>query len=426
MDKPNNLGANWQQLRKPRLPEGEGMEGMAAPAGETRKTKEKVMDFNLTVDQELLLESIDEFAERYFDEETVNAMYDNHGIPDEIGEAYRDAGFAFMGLPEEVGGIPCDKLTLGLMTERLYHATGCMTPFMTAMLAVADVAEFGTPEQAELIVEQYNKSGRPVASLALSEPGAGSDNKAMSTYTKRQEDGTYILNGQKTWVTNGGNTPYMLIIAKDEHPAHANESMSLWLVPTDIEGLSTAPLEKIGQQIIPFVDVFFDEVRLTEDMRIGKEGEGFLLLMKNFEIERCLVVAQSLGLAQACMDDAAAYANERYAFGKPIGWNPMIQDMLAEMETILENSRNMLYKTLWQLDQGQSVRVEAALLKRYATVGCTKVADMALEIFAALGYTTASRVGRIWTDLRGNQLAGGTVEIMSYIAGRQILKNYAK
>lgn len=384
------------------------------------------MDFSLTVDQELLIESIQEFAERYFDEDTVNAMYENHGIPDEIGEAYRDAGFAFMGLPEECGGIPCDKLTLGLMTETLYHRTGCMTPFMTAMLATADVAEFGTPEQVSLVVDQYNKSGKPIASLALSEPGAGSDNKAMSTYTKRQDDGTYIMNGQKTWVTNGGNTPYMLVVSKDEHPAHANESMSLWLIPTDAPGLSTAPLDKIGQQIIPFVDVFFDEVRLTEDMRLGKEGEGFLLLMKNFEIERCLVAAQSLGLAQACMDDAAAYANERYAFGKPIGWNPMIQDMLAEMETILENSRNMLYKTLWLLDQGESVRTEAALLKRYATVGCTKVADMALEIFAALGYTTASRVGRIWTDLRGNQLAGGTVEIMSYIAGRQILKRYAK
>ena len=103
------------------------------------------MDFSLTVDQELLVESIQEFADRYFDEETVSAMYENHGIPDEIGEAYRDAGFAFMGLPEECGGIPCDKLTLGLMTETLYHATGCMTPFMTAMLATADVAEFGTP-----------------------------------------------------------------------------------------------------------------------------------------------------------------------------------------------------------------------------------------------------------------------------------------
>lgn len=384
------------------------------------------MDFNFTEEQELLIESVEEFGRRYFDEHTVDAMYTNHGIPVEIAEAYRNAGFALMGLPEEVGGIPCDKLTLGIMTEKLYHATGCMTPFMTAMLATADVAEFGTHDQAMKIIEQYAESGMPVASLGLSEPGAGSDNKAMSTYTKRQKDGTYILRGQKTWVTNGGNTPYMIVVAKDEHPARSNESMSMWLIPTSLDGVSTTPLDKIGQQIIPFVDVFFDDVEITEDMRLGNEGEGFLLLMKNFEIERCLVAAQSIGLAQACMDDAAAYASERYAFDKPIGANPLIQDMLAEMETILENSRNMLYKTLWQLDQGQSVRTQAALLKRYATTGCTKVADMALEIFAALGYTTATRVGRIWRDLRGNQLAGGTVEVMSYIAGRQLVKHYAR
>ena len=140
------------------------------------------MDFSLTVDQELLIESIQEFAERYFDEDTVNAMYENHGIPDEIGEAYRDAGFAFMGLPEECGGIPCDKLTLGLMTETLYHRTGCMTPFMTAMLATADVAEFGTPEQVSLVVDQYNKSGKPIASLAASEPARSPTTRPMSTY----------------------------------------------------------------------------------------------------------------------------------------------------------------------------------------------------------------------------------------------------
>ena len=232
----------------------------------------------------------------HFDERTVDAMYTNHGIPVEIAEAYRDAGFALMGLPEEVGGIPCDKLTLGIMTEKLYHATGCMTPFMTAMLATADVAEFGTHQQATRIVDQYAKSGMPVASLGLSEPGAGSDNKAMSTYTKKQPDETYILRGQKTWVTNGGNTPYMIVVAKDEHPARANESMSMWLIPTDLEGVSTTALDKIGQQIIPFVDVFFDDVRITEDMRLGEQGEGFLLLMKNFEIERCLVAAQSMAL----------------------------------------------------------------------------------------------------------------------------------
>ena len=386
-----------------------------------------MIDFSKTEEQELLIESIKELLEREMPAEKERECYRNGEFPWDAWKAMAEAGFTGLGLPEEVGGTDVDLMTVALANFTISRYGGPLAAFYSmGMPTMYDVCEFGTPEQVSLVVDQYNKSGKPIASLALSEPGAGSDNKAMSTYTKRQDDGTYIMNGQKTWVTNGGNTPYMLVVSKDEHPAHANESMSLWLIPTDAPGLSTAPLDKIGQQIIPFVDVFFDEVRLTEDMRLGKEGEGFLLLMKNFEIERCLVAAQSLGLAQACMDDAAAYANERYAFGKPIGWNPMIQDMLAEMETILENSRNMLYKTLWQLDQGESVRTEAALLKRYATVGCTKVADMALEIFAALGYTTASRVGRIWTDLRGNQLAGGTVEIMSYIAGRQILKRYAK
>lgn len=384
------------------------------------------MDFKWTEEQELLVESLEEFANRYLDEKTVKEMYENHGMPKEIGDAYRDAGFAYMGLPEEVGGIPTDKVTLGLMTEKLYEFSGCMTPFMTAMLVTADVAEFGTHEQAMKLMEEYEKSGAAVASLALSEPGAGSDNMAMTAHTKKQADGTYILNGQKTWVTNGAITPYVIVVSKDEDPSHENSSMSMWLVPTNTEGISTALLDKIGQQAIPFVDMYFDNVVLTEDMRLGKEGEGFLLLMKNFEFERCLVVAQGLGLAQAAMNDAAAYVSERYTFGKPIGSNPLIQDMLVEMETILQNTRNMLYKTLWMLDQGESVRTEAAMLKRYATVGCSKVADMAIEIFAGLGYTTETRVGRIWKDLRGNSLAGGTVEIMSYIAGRQLVKHYKR
>lgn len=384
------------------------------------------MDFKWTEEQELLVESLEEFANRYLDERTVKKMYEDHGMPQEISEAYRDAGFAYMGLPEEVGGIPCDKVTLGLMTEKLYEFSGCMTPFMTAMLVTADVAEFGTHEQAMKLMAEYENSGATVASLALSEPGAGSDNMAMTAYTKKQEDGTYILNGQKTWVTNGAITPYVIVVSKDEDPSRENTSMSMWLVPTKTEGISTSLLDKIGQQSIPFVDMYFDNVVLTEDMRLGKEGEGFLLLMKNFEFERCLVVAQGLGLAQAAMNDAAAYVSERYTFGKPIGSNPLIQDMLVEMETILQNTRNMLYKTLWMLDQGESVRTEAAMLKRYATVGCSKVADMAIEIFAGLGYTTETRVGRIWRDLRGNSLAGGTVEIMSYIAGRQIVKHYKR
>ena len=155
------------------------------------------MDFALTDEQELLVESLKEYADRYFDDESVRQMYENHQVNAEAQDAYRDAGFPFMGLPEEVGGIPTDHVTLGLMTEKLYEFTGAMTPFMTGMLACADLAEFGTPEQSAVIMEEYEKSGQSVAALCLSEPAAGSDNMGMTmtspvTYSILY-NGTYML-----------------------------------------------------------------------------------------------------------------------------------------------------------------------------------------------------------------------------------------
>ena len=382
------------------------------------------MDFSLTDEQELLLESIDEFAERYFDEDTIKAMYENHACPDEITDAYRDAGFGVMGLPESVGGLETDYLTLGLMTEELYHKTGCMTPFMTAMLAMKDIADFGTEEQAQMIVDVYNKEGGCAAALGISEPAAGSDNNGMTTTVKKQADGTYIMNGQKTWVTNGAVAKFFLIIAKDEDSAYTNKNYSMWLVPADAEGVSVGLLDKVGQQAIAFTDLFLDNVKLTESMRVGEAGKGFYLLMKNFEFEHCLIVAQGLGEAQAAMDDAANYVSERNVFGKPLATNPLVRDLLVEAETILEMTRTYLYKCLWMLDNGQSIRSEVALLKRYATKGCTRVADIAMSLYGGLGYTNEVRIGRIWRDLRGNEFAGGAVEVMSYIAGREIVKKY--
>lgn len=241
------------------------------------------MDYGLTDEQELLVDSLKEYAERYFDDEAVRQMYENHQVSAEAQDAYRDAGFPFMGLPEEVGGIPTDHVTLGLMTEKLYEFTGAMTPFMTGMLACADLAEFGTPEQSAVIMEEYEKSGQSVAALCLSEPAAGSDNMGMTMTSKKQADGTYILNGQKTWVTNGADVPYLLVICKDEDPARENNKMSLWLVKRDTPGVSTAHLTKLGQHTVPFVDVFFDNVVVNENQRVGEAGAGWLLLMKNFE-----------------------------------------------------------------------------------------------------------------------------------------------
>lgn len=383
------------------------------------------MDFSYTDEQELLVQSIKEFCARNFDEEKIRSMYANHGMSDELIKAYLDAGFGLMGIPEEQGGIPCDRVTLGLLTEEFAHYAGCVTPFLNNTLAMCDMIDFGSEKQVEFCMEEYMKTGKPIFSLGFSEPAAGSDNAAMTSVTKKQPDGTYLLNGQKTWVTQGQAFPYIFVVSKDEDPSRENKSMSMWLVSIDTKGVSTAALQKIGQQIMPFCEVYFDDVVLTEDMRVGKEGEGFKNLMKNFEMERCLIVAQCLGCAQAAMDDAAAYVSERQTFGKPIIKNQLIQEKLTEMKTALQNTRNMLYHTLWKMDQGESIRIDSALLKRYGAQQCHMVADEALQIFGGLGYTEDLRVGRICADLRGHRIAGGTDEIMVYIAGRQIAKQYA-
>jgi len=224
----------------------------------------------------------------------------------------------------------------------------------------------------------------------------------------------------------GEKLPYTIVVAKDEDPSHDNGNMSLWFVKMDTPGVSTAPLHKIGQQCIPFCEVYLDDVVLTEDQRMGEPGKGFMMLMKNFEVERSYIVAEQVGLAQAALEDAAKYANQRIAFGKPITRLQMIQELLADMEIKVQNTRNMLYKTLWMMDNDQPVQLESAMLKRYGCKACWEVADSALQIYAGLGYTTEVRVGRLWADMRGNMFGGGTHEVMAYIAGRQVAKKYAE
>ena len=384
------------------------------------------MDFKLTDEQELLIESAHEYATRYFTDEAVKQAYEvDHHISIEAAMAYREAGFMLLGLPEEVGGVPVDKLTEVLLVEKLHEYTGVTLPFVTDFNTITDVIDFGTKEQQEMIMDAIeNVESTCIACSAISEPAAGSDNNAMTCVTKKQPDGTYLLNGQKTWVTLGGLSIYTMVVAKDEDPSYENDKYSLWLVPNDTPGFTIGHLDKVGQQAIPFVDQFFDNVVLTEDMRLGEPGMGWKLLMKKLEFERCLVVASSLGLAQAAQNDAIAYAKERIAFGKPIITNPRVQGLIEQNEIMLQQTRHWLYYCLWKLDQGQSINADIAMLKSWGTRAHLQIADNAIEVYGGLGYTEEVRVGRIWRDLRGNMLAGGTCEVMDYIAGRAIPKLY--
>ncbi|MBM4764285.1 acyl-CoA dehydrogenase family protein [Bacillus sp. B15-48] len=384
------------------------------------------MDYSRTEEQELLMESVREWVARYLPEEVVRKSYEDYNFPDEVYRSYLDAGFGYMGLPEELGGTPTDVQTLVTLVEESTRAAGATLPFFLGTLTMHDMCEFGNEEQVKFVMDKYQESGRCCLSIAISEPGAGSDNSGMTTTVKRLGNGKVVINGQKTFVTNGEINPYVLVIAKDEDPSPSNRSMSMFFLSKDTPGVKTAPLPKIGQKTIPFCEMYFDNVELDESAQVGETGKGFINLMKNFEIERLLVAAHSLGLAQAAMEDAAAYANERVAFGKTIGSFQQIQEMLTDMEIKLQTMRHLLYSTAWKMDNDIPVRLDSALVKRYVCRASTEVASDAMQIFGGIGYTTESRTSRFWEDCRGNQFAGGTDQIMVYIAGRQIVKKYAK
>ena len=383
------------------------------------------MDFSLTDEQQLMLENLREFCDRWVTEEKIQKWYEDRRVEPEVCKAYLDAGFGYMFLPEEYGGIPGDAVTLALVVEELMRCTGATMPFMSYGLAMYDLAEFGNEEQVKAGMEVYQQTGEQCFSLALSEPCAGSDNQSMISTVHWNDDGTVTLNGTKTMVSHAETAPWIMFIGKDEDPSHDNRSMSMFLVPKDTPGITMAPLHKIGQTITNFDEVYFDNVVVSQDTLLGERGNGFKQLRRNLELERIMLSAHSLGLAQAALEDATRYAAQRETFQQKLYKHQIIQQKLTDMEIKVQNMRNMLYRTAWEFDQGMSVRLDSALMKRYLSTTCTEVASDALQIFGGIGYTTESRIGRIWIDCRGDSFAGGTEEIMVHIAGRQIIKKYA-
>lgn len=380
------------------------------------------MDFSLTEEQELLRESIRDLINREFPEEYFKKCDETGTYPKEFMKSLADNGISLLGVPEEYGGVPADYVTQ-MMALMEISANGAPAFLMTNGQCIHSMLRFGSPEQLRKTAENTMETGDPAYSLALTEPGAGSDNNSATT-TFTRKNGKVYLNGQKTFITGAKEYPYMLVLARDPEPKDPKKVFTLWWVDSKAKGLTINPLHKVGWHMLSTCEVYLDEVEVQESDMVGQEGEGFNHVMYNFEMERLINAARSVGFAQCAFEDAAKYANQRIQFGKPIGHNQMIQERLALMAVKLENMRNYVYKTAWQADRHESLRTSAALCKLYCTRTSMEVLDDAMQIMGGIGYTNDSRVSRFWRDVRCERIGGGTDEIMIYIAGRQILKAY--
>lgn len=382
------------------------------------------MDFDLSSEQRTLIETVRAFAKQHFTHGTVRQWQRDAGLPDEVVRDFVNLDFNGFGVIHRCDHVHYDIVAQTLVLEELARVSGAALPFPNDFLNLQIMEKFAATDQFEFVRSRYQTEGRLAFALAISEPDGGSDTMSMGT-TVRTDRGQLVLNGTKTFVNNGEYAPYLLVAAIDEDLRHERHlALSFWLVPHDLAGINVLPLQKIGQSMLPFSTVAFDNVCLDEGYRLhGKQG-GFPQLFHLFEIGRLFSCATALGLAQAAMEDCVAYARSRSAFGKKIADFQQIELMLTDMEVKLDNMRNSVYKNAWKLEKGVENRLGVALMKRYVPAAATEVASDAMQIFGGRGYTRNERVSSIWEDCRGFQIAEGTDQIMVYIAAPLIMKKY--
>ena len=372
-----------------------------------------------------VIEQTRAFTAEHFSEADIQQWVKDQGMPINVRTAFYSSEPGRMGLPVDLGGIPSDFLSQILIVEELHRASGAMLPFTSHFLSLRLLQTLGGSKHFDLVKRMLDTKGEIGFSEAITEPAAGTDTHGIVTTTTQQGD-KVLLNGTKMFVSNGQFAPFIMAAAKEEDASRLNRSLTFWLFRRDLPGVDTYPIETIGQRMNPQALITFENVELGPENAIGERGDGFKAMKGVLDIGRLLICATSLGLAQAAMDDAVAHASKRESFGTALYEIPAIQDKLANMEVRLRSMRALVYDAATLFDAGQDIKLAASLAKYMVPKAAVEVASDAMQVFGALGYTDLTRVGRIWNECRGNQIAQGTDEIMPRIAARAIVEEYGQ
>jgi alkylation response protein AidB-like acyl-CoA dehydrogenase len=259
--------------------------------------------------------------------------------------------------------------------------------------------------------------GDKISSLGISEPGAGSDVAGIRTRAVRDGD-FYVINGAKTFITNGARADFIVLVTKTD-PDAGYDGFSLLVVDKDTPGFHVSKkLEKLGMHSSDTAELTFDDVRVPAENLLGEEGKGFYHIMWELQGERLIGAAGCVAGAQRVFDQTLEYAQQRNAFGRPIGRFQVIRHKFADMATKIETARQMVYTTAWRVQQGDYPVREISMAKLYASRIACEVCDEAVQIHGGYGYMKEYHVERAWRDMRLNRIGAGTDEIMLEVIGR--------
>lgn len=368
-----------------------------------------------------VIKLVDEFCDEHFTEERIGQWIRSRGVPNSLYEAFFESELGLYVTPANAGGRTCPFDERAAVTMQLTRRAGATLPFLSDMISMALLSTMRSLSQREIAEDFLARSGRVTFSQAFSEEVAGSDASAVKTVVSIDGD-DILLDGRKTFVSNGQFASDTLVLASDPIFGRADGGLSLWLVPIDTPGVSTYPLNTVGQEMLAPAVIEFERVPLDPKWQIQSEGKLSSMLKRQYELGRILVCSSSLGLARAAMDDALGHAAEHMVKGQLLGSLPQIQEKLADMEVQLRSMEALVFHAAKLVgDGGDEARLACALMKRFVPKAATNVASEALQIFGGAGYTDATRVGRIWQDCRGNQIAQGTDEVMVRYAAKLLI-----
>ena len=379
------------------------------------------MSYICSEETEELIQAVKEFCDHEVREQSKE--YDRSGEwPKEIYDKAMEMQLHMLEIPEEYGGLGLDKVSVAAILEEMAKAdAGFALTFSVSSIGLKSVLMAGNEAQKKKYCD--NIIDGHFSAFALTEPQAGSDAAAGKT-TARKDGDFYVLNGRKTFITNGGVAGIYVVTAMTDK-TKGLKGMSAFIVEAGTPGLSTGKHEdKMGIRGSNTCDVVFDECRIPAENLLGNEGDGFKIAMQTLDISRPFIGGMAVGIAQRAMEEAIAYAKTRIQFGQPIIKNQAIAFKLADMAIQIETARQIVANACTRMDVGLPYGKESAIAKCYGGDVAVKVTSEAVQIFGGYGYSRDYPVEKLMRDAKIYQIFEGTNEIQRVVIANHLMKEY--
>ncbi|NBH81104.1 acyl-CoA dehydrogenase [Clostridiaceae bacterium] len=380
------------------------------------------MDFRLTKEQAMMQKLCREFAVNEI--EPIAAETDaTEQYPWDLVHKLQKYGLLGIQFPKELGGSGGDTICYTIAIEeasRFCGTTGCILS-SHATLCAWPIFKYGTPEQKEKWLRPLI-SGQKMGAFGLTEPNAGTDSAAQQTIAEKQEDGSYIINGSKVFITGAGCAETYIVFAMTDKKL-GNKGISAFIMDINDPGFTIGKIEhKMGIRGSQTGELIFENVHLPADRLLGKENGGFKIAMTTLDGGRIGIASQALGIAQGALDQAIAYMKERVQFRKPLSAFQGLQWMVADMETSIEAARLLVRRAAFNKDHGLPYTKEAAMAKLFAAETAMDVTTKCVQIFGGYGYTREYPVERMMRDAKITEIYEGTSQVQRMVIAGQLLR----